>query len=638
MSNQKRKLVCRYFAKIPSLSSLSTKKLGVMPIVGIRRLSLFGLDVNHYYKSRMTCQSGRVSETKKQKILLHTICVNNYLMMKKTMMVIQHPFSIHVRSFLFLCMLWILLSSSTTTTCHAERAYPQGCSNQPPSYYDYYSKNATNNIFPPPDLALKSVNDYFILQRLGTGKFSDVFEAVDASCTTSTTTTSSSTNTVDPQSIVVLKCLKPVSERKVRREIMILQHASKLPNLARILALVLPNTSSSRSSSSSNTHNDATAVTGAVPTLVLQHAGPDCRWLSHYGGGSSNRATVTTTCNTLGGKPSSSSATATPKVQTANNPSRNDDDDEEEEDTTLSDYEIRYYLFHLLIALDCLHQKGIMHRDVKPRNCLIRRLGHTSTSTDTKNNPNLFSTLSTSLLGGSPVDTHIKNGSNNSNNKSTNNRPISQIATRGSPLMLIDLGLADFYLPNQRYNVRVASRHYKGPELLVGYEYYDYALDLWGVGCILASLLCFREPFFRGKDNLDQLGKIIMQLGTTDLLSYILKYQIQVDPDVQKLIQSYHATGQYLNRKPWILDTSSSVKGNSRRTPDPKGLDLLDKLLVYDHEQRWTARQAMDHPFFDVVRRRVLTEVRSYAGPDVVLPSLSSPSPSSSSNRNSNNR
>jgi casein kinase II subunit alpha len=64
--------------------------------------------------------------------------------------------------------------------------------------------------------------------------------------------------------------------------------------------------------------------------------------------------------------------------------------------------------------------------------------------------------------------------------------------------MLIDLGLADFYRPNQRYNVRVASRHYKSPELLVGYELYDYAIDMWGVGCILAGLLFRREPFFRG--------------------------------------------------------------------------------------------------------------------------------------------
>lgn len=30
---------------------------------------------------------------------------------------------------------------------------------------------------------------------------------------------------------------------------------------------------------------------------------------------------------------------------------------------------------------------------------------------------------------------------------------------------------------------------------------YDYAIDMWGVGCILAGLLFKREPFFRGVDD-----------------------------------------------------------------------------------------------------------------------------------------
>lgn len=37
-------------------------------------------------------------------------------------------------------------------------------------------------------------------------------------------------------------------------------------------------------------------------------------------------------------------------------------------------------------------------------------------------------------------------------------------------LGLIDWGLAEYYRPGQPYNVRVASRHYKGPELLVNFE------------------------------------------------------------------------------------------------------------------------------------------------------------------------
>lgn len=37
-------------------------------------------------------------------------------------------------------------------------------------------------------------------------------------------------------------------------------------------------------------------------------------------------------------------------------------------------------------------------------------------------------------------------------------------------LRLIDWGLAEFYHLNQEYNVRVASRYFKGPELLVDHQ------------------------------------------------------------------------------------------------------------------------------------------------------------------------
>lgn len=37
-------------------------------------------------------------------------------------------------------------------------------------------------------------------------------------------------------------------------------------------------------------------------------------------------------------------------------------------------------------------------------------------------------------------------------------------------MRLIDWGLAEFYHPNQEYNVRVASRYFKGPELLVDFQ------------------------------------------------------------------------------------------------------------------------------------------------------------------------
>ena len=69
---------------------------------------------------------------------------------------------------------------------------------------------------------------------------------------------------------------------------------------------------------------------------------------------------------------------------------------------TLSDLDVRYYIYQLLIALDYSHSQGIMHRDVKPHNVMIDH--------------------------------------------------------ERRELRLIDWGLAEFYFPGKEYNVRVASR------------------------------------------------------------------------------------------------------------------------------------------------------------------------------------
>lgn len=96
-------------------------------------------------------------------------------------------------------------------------------------------------------------------------------------------------------------------------------------------------------------------------------------------------------------------------------------------------------------------------------------------------------------------------------------------------LRLIDWGLAEFYTPGQEYNVRVASRYFKGPELLVDNIYYDYSLDIWSLGCMMAGMIFKKEPFFQGHDNYDQLVKIAKVLGTEDLYKYISKYDLTFD-------------------------------------------------------------------------------------------------------------
>ena len=56
-------------------------------------------------------------------------------------------------------------------------------------------------------------------------------------------------------------------------------------------------------------------------------------------------------------------------------------------------------------------------------------------------------------------------------------------------LRIIDWGLAEYYHPGTEYNVRVASRYYKSPELLLDFMTYDHSLDMWSLGCTFAGMV-----------------------------------------------------------------------------------------------------------------------------------------------------
>lgn len=57
---------------------------------------------------------------------------------------------------------------------------------------------------------------------------------------------------------------------------------------------------------------------------------------------------------------------------------------------------------------------------------------------------------------------------------------------------------------------------------------YDYSLDLWSLGCMMAGIIFKKEPFFRGNDNKDQLVKISRVLGTEAFDAWMDKYGLAI--------------------------------------------------------------------------------------------------------------
>ncbi|KAL5706838.1 non-specific serine/threonine protein kinase [Ranunculus cassubicifolius] len=146
----------------------------------------------------------------------------------------------------------------------------------------------------------------------------------------------------------------------------------------------------------------------------------------------------------------------------------------------------------------------------------------------------------------------------------------------------------------------VFTLYFKGPELLVDLQDYDYSLDLWSLGCMFAGMIFRKEPFFYGGDNYDQLVKIAKVLGTDELNAYLHKYRLELDPHLEALVGRH-------SRKPW----TKFINADNQHLAVPDAIDFLDKLLRYDHQERPTAKEAMAHPYFYPIRSAESSRARA---------------------------
>lgn len=130
---------------------------------------------------------------------------------------------------------------------------------------------------------------------------------------------------------------------------------------------------------------------------------------------------------------------------------------------SLSAGHLKGYFAQLMTALSYCHEKGIMHRDVKPDNILV---------------------------------------------------------TRDNILKLSDFGTAcPVVSPNREggeHTRVVITQWYRPPEVLLGYLQYDEKVDIWSAGCVLAELLFCGDPLFPCKveSAQEQLNVIWRLRGT----------------------------------------------------------------------------------------------------------------------------
>uniref|UniRef100_A0A674P653 mitogen-activated protein kinase n=1 Tax=Takifugu rubripes TaxID=31033 RepID=A0A674P653_TAKRU len=157
-------------------------------------------------------------------------------------------------------------------------------------------------------------------------------------------------------------------------------------------------------------------------------------------------------------------------------------------------------------------------------------------------------------------------------------KPGNLAVNQDCELKILDFGLARS--ADAEMTGYVVTRWYRAPEVILNWMHYTQTVDIWSVGCIMAEMI-HGKTLFKGKDYMDQLTQIMKVTGVPG-------------PEFIQKLDSIEVHLIIL----YVLVKRRFLSFLRPRT----GIDLLEKMLVLDGDERLTAELALEHSYFDSLR------------------------------------
>ena len=174
---------------------------------------------------------------------------------------------------------------------------------------------------------------------------------------------------------------------------------------------------------------------------------------------------------------------------------------------------------------------------------------------------------------------------------------------------VIDFGSSCFV--HDHLSAYIQSRSYRAPEVILGCRY-DYKIDMWSLGCILAEIYTGNVLF--QNDSIQSMlariigicgpipnwmyekGKLVNDFFTKEKLLYM-------EPNAVDNNESMNQTSpQEKGKKVHILVPKRSSLRKRIRTNNEQFFNFLSGLLKIDPNDRMSAKEALNHPFIKNIK------------------------------------